>query len=517
MENRRLAGQYWFVACWLVAAACSKPAHQMSEVGDVSFPNSGPAEAQESFQRGMALLHNFEYRSAIEAFQEAQSTDPDFAMAYWGEAMAHNYPIWMRQNREAALEVLGRLGATADERLSKAPTELEKDWLRVLEVLYGEGDKRERDQAYAKAMAELHDKYPEDVGVTAFHALSLLGTAHEGRDFAIYMRSAALLEEIYPDNPRHPGVLHYLIHSYDDPIHAPLGLRAARTYAEVAPAAAHAQHMTSHIFVAMGMWDEVVKANENATRVTNEELAARGQSEYYCGHYNFWLLYGYLQQGRLDDATEILHRCRGNAADAGAEETVFDPDTSTLHSFLQLRSRYLVDTGDWSGEAVQWEIDLSTAGAAERATYESAQAIAAAGRDDKKGIEKALLGLSAARSELEQMVPQTDNAFAPLALKRAQVFELEIGATLARVEGRTDEAIELARQAVELEESIPLMFGPPFVDLPSHELLGELLLAAGRPSEAYDAYAAALARTPGRVSVLEGLAAAQKRIDEEED
>ena len=115
------------------------------------------------------------------------------------------------------------------------------------------------------------------------------------------------------------------------------------------------------------------------------------------------------------------------------------------------------------------------------------------------------------------MVPQTDNAFAPLALKRAQVFELEIGATLARVEGRTDEAIELARQAVELEESIPLMFGPPFVDLPSHELLGELLLAAGRPSEAYDAYAAALARTPGRVSVLEGLAAAQKRIDEEED
>ena len=132
MENRRLAGQYWFVACLLVAAACSKPAHQMSEVGDVSFPNSGPDEAQESLQRGMASLHNFEYRSAIEAFQEAQSIAPDCAMAYWGEAMAHNYPIWMRQNREAALAVLGRLGATADERLSKAPTELEKDWLRVL-------------------------------------------------------------------------------------------------------------------------------------------------------------------------------------------------------------------------------------------------------------------------------------------------------------------------------------------------------------------------------------------------
>ncbi len=393
-----------------------------------------------------------------------------------------------RRVRDELLSVAGRLARDGETQLKQSP----------------ENPGR---------FTELHDKYPEDVGVTAFHALSLLGTAHEGRDFAIYMRSAALLEEIYPDNPRHPGVLHYLIHSYDDPIHAPLGLRAARTYAEVAPAAAHAQHMTSHVFVAMGMWDEVVKANENAARVTNEELAARGQSEYYCGHYNFWLLYGYLQQGRLDDATEILDRCRKNAADAGAEETVFDPDNSTLHSFLQLRSRYLVDTADWSGEAVQWEIDMS---AAERATYESAQAIAAAGRDDKKGIEKALRGLSAARSELEQMVPQTDNAFAPLALKRAQVFELEIGATLARVEGRTNGAIELARQAVELEESIPLMFGPPFVDLPSHELLGELLLAAGRPSEAYHAYAEARARTPGRVSVLEDLAAAQKRIGAEE-
>ncbi len=177
--------------------------------------------------------------------------------------------------------------------------------------------------------------------------------------------------------------------------------------------------MTSHIFVAMGMWNDVVKANENAARVTNEERTARGQSEYECGHYNFWLLYGYLQQGRVDDATRILDQCRKDAAAAGAEESVFDPDNSALHSFLQLRSRYLVDTADWSGEAAQWEMDSPNVGAAERVTYESAQAIAAAGRGDENGLEKALQDLSAARSELEQIVPKTGNAFAPLALKRA--------------------------------------------------------------------------------------------------
>ena len=196
MDMRKFASPYWPVVCLVVAVACSNTPHPVSEVGTVSFPNSGAPEAQEPFQRGIALLHNFEYRSAIEAFQ----------------------------------------------------------------ILYGKGDKRERDRAYAKAMAELHENYPGDVEVTVFYALSLLGTAHEGRDFATYMRSAALLEEVYPDNPWHPGVLHYLIHCYDDPIHAPLGLRAARTYAKVAPAAAHAQHMTSHIFVAMGMWNDVVKA-----------------------------------------------------------------------------------------------------------------------------------------------------------------------------------------------------------------------------------------------------------------
>ena len=171
-------------------------------------------------------------------------------MAFWGEAMTYTHPVWIQQDLAAARAVLARLGATPEARLAKAKTERERDYLRAVEILYGDGTKEERDFRYADAMAALHQRYPDDVDATAFYALSLLGTAHEGRDFAIYMRSAALLEEVFPTHQHHPGVLHYLIHSYDDPVHAPLGMRAARLYGSVAPNAGHALHMTSHIFVA---------------------------------------------------------------------------------------------------------------------------------------------------------------------------------------------------------------------------------------------------------------------------
>ncbi len=210
--------------------AATVPAAAETGVGEVAFANSGAPAAQEAFLRGLALLHNFEYPDAAAEFRKAQEIDPGFAMAYWGEAMTHTHPIWMQQDRAAARAILDRLGASAEARLAKAGTERERDYLRTLEVLYGDGTKEARDFRYADAMAALHQRYPDDVDATAFYALSLLGTAHQGRDFAIYMRSAALLEEVFPAHRHHPGVLHYLIHSYDDPVHAPLGMRAARLY-----------------------------------------------------------------------------------------------------------------------------------------------------------------------------------------------------------------------------------------------------------------------------------------------
>ena len=293
-----------------------------SHLGSVDFPTSGSAEAQEHFLRGVLLLHSFEYDDAREAFVAAQGVEPGFAMAHWGEAMTHNHPLWKQQDLAAAREALERLGPIPEERLTKAPTEREKDYLRTLDVLYGPGTKYERDVAYQEAMVRLAEKYPRDLEATSFSALATLGTSHDQRDYRIYMRAASIAEEVFAKNPHHPGAAHYLIHSYDDPVHAPIGLRAARVYAKIAPAATHALHMPSHIFTAMGMWDDVVASNEDSwaasdARVQRKGLPIDGRSY----HALWWLEYGYLQQGRYRDARKQLSVMEADTAATGSKTT----------------------------------------------------------------------------------------------------------------------------------------------------------------------------------------------------
>ncbi len=167
----------------------------------------------DAFLTGLAQLHNFEYGDAAQWFRKAEDADPSFALAYWGEAMTYNHPVWMQQDIASARKALKRLADTADERQAKAPTAREKAYMRAVDILYGDGDKYARDAAYAREMAALHSAYPDDVDGTAFYALSLLGTAHEGRNVETYMRAAALLEPLFITNPQHPGIAHYLIHS----------------------------------------------------------------------------------------------------------------------------------------------------------------------------------------------------------------------------------------------------------------------------------------------------------------
>src|SRR6267378_4719894 len=254
--------------------------------GEVAFANSGPPAAQADFLLGLAQLHNFEYDDAAEHFRKAEQIAPDFALAFWGEAMTQNHPVWHEEDVAAAREILKRLAPTPEARSAKAATEREKLYLRNVEALFGEGTKDERDRRYESMLAELHRKFPDDVDGASFYALAILGTAEHGRDFATYMRAAAVLEEVFPQHSRHPGVVHYLIHCYDDSVHAPLGLRAARIYSKIAPQAGHAQHMTSHIFLSLGMWDDVVKANETAMAVVNRERQKAGKGPSWCGHIN---------------------------------------------------------------------------------------------------------------------------------------------------------------------------------------------------------------------------------------
>ena len=263
-----------FVALLVV---CLGRSAASQELGSIDFPTSGSATAQPLFIKGVLLMHSFEYDDAREAFVEAQKADPAFAMAYWGEAMTFNHPVWQRTSPELARAALNKLAPTAEARRTRAQTEKEKDWLGAVERLYAASDaatppragKLARDLSYADAMRRMHEKYPGDDEVRSFYALALLGTSHGGRDVSIYMRAAALVEQVYAKNPNHPGAAHYLIHAYDDPVHAPLGLRFADAYSKIAPAASHALHMPSHIYVAMGMWDESAAINERSVKAAD--------------------------------------------------------------------------------------------------------------------------------------------------------------------------------------------------------------------------------------------------------
>ncbi|HKO57263.1 MAG TPA: hypothetical protein VJ276_15410 [Thermoanaerobaculia bacterium] len=485
------------IAALLFAATA---AFGQNDVGEVAFANSGAAEAQPAFLRGLALLHNFEYADAAEAFREAQKIDPSFAMAYWGEAMTYTHPVWFQQDAEAARAALLRLGTTPAERLGKAKTERERDYLRSLDVLYGEGTKNERDVEYAEAMRALHARWADDVDATAFYALALLGTAHEGRDFGTYMRAAALLEEVFPSHMHHPGVLHYLIHSYDDPVHAPLGMRAARLYGAVAPNAGHALHMTSHIFIAMGMWDDVIDANRRAIAVVNKQRSARSKPAADCGHYPTWLHYAYLQESRFEEASKALEACRASAfTEPFVNAGPMDSHEGRIAEYADMRAHQLASGGPLPPPAPP-----VTEGPA-RFTLAYADVLAA--RAD-------LPALRAAVARLRALPTDATSHHTPSSHLRTEVMLQQADALLLSASGKHAEAIALLEKAAQTETSMPFEFGPPVIAKPTYELLGDEYLAASRPADAERAYRTALARTPGRMPTVQGLQRAQRAGEE---
>ncbi|MEZ4586607.1 MAG: hypothetical protein R2909_09435 [Gemmatimonadales bacterium] len=295
LRRRALRAGVWL---GLVAAAAVAPA--AAQLGSVAFPSSGSAAAQPAFLRGVLLLHSFEYGRAAQAFREAQQADPGFALAYWGEAMTYTHPIWNEQDLPAARAALARLGATPEARAAKAPTERERGYLAAVEVLYGEGPKERRDTLYQRAMERLAAAHPEDLEARALDALALMGLSQGTRNVPTYVRAGAIALDVLRANPEHPGAAHYVIHAFDDPVHAPLGLPAARAYSKIAPDAPHAQHMTTHIFLALGMWSDVVAQNTVA--------AGPDSARWRPGHYTSWLGYGLLQQGRVREAAALLDR-----------------------------------------------------------------------------------------------------------------------------------------------------------------------------------------------------------------
>ena len=536
---------------------------RIQDLGSIDFPTSGSPAAQPHFIKGVLLMHSFEYDDAREAFVEAQKVDPNFAMAYWGEAMTFNHAVWQRTSPELARAALNKLAPTADARRTKATTEKEKDWLGAVERLYGSGDKLARDLAYADAMKRMLDKYPADDEVRSFYALALLGTSHGGRDFSIYMRAAALVEQVYAKNPQHPGAAHYLIHAYDDPIHAPLGLRYADAYSKIAPAASHALHMPSHIYVAMGMWDESAAINERSIKAADARREAKRLDVDARGfHALLWLVYSYTQQGRYEDARGIMAQLEAAAKESGSERT---------RSHLALaRAAWLIETRKW-GEAKAPVMakglskdaaiaDLFAIGFAairsgnRRAGSDALQAMAllmesapvnlapvkpATSAGGAKPLPPGVKPISPAPGPVAVPAPGTKplapqapgtNPLAPQVpghqaheatavglptagggdIRVPQVMAQQLEALLLFSEGRREEALVLARQAAVVEAGLPFEFGPPIPVKPVNEQVGEMLLDLRRPKEAMEAFELSLKRTPRRALSLLGLARAAR-------
>lgn len=465
------------------------------DLGVIDFPNSGAPAAQPHFIRGVLLLHNFQYPQAERAFLEAQKADPGFALAYWGEAMTFNHGLWMEQDLDKARAALGKLGATPETRLAKAPTKREKGFLGALEALYGEGTKGARDLAYMEAMRQLHQQLPEDLEVASFYSLSILSSVQGERDFRTYMRAAAIVQDVASRNPRHPGAIHYLIHSYDDPIHAPLGLPAARAYSKIAPAATHALHMPSHIFLALGMWDDVVASNEASFGASN----GRGY------HSLNWLAYAYLQQGRHRDAENMLVKMKQAAAK--------DPTPSARWYLALMRAAQVVETRQW--DAAGFAVDTTGIEYSAAASDLFARGWSAVEAGQLQDAGKILVAMRTRRAPLVKIAagpvchqPDFSAGISPNGLRAAAVMEKQLEALIHLKRGKGPAAIALLEQATKEEDAMALDYGPPIPVKPAHELLGEALLAQGRRKEARAQFDLALARAPKRALSLRGLAQA---------
>ncbi len=490
-----------FLALALVAPASA----QLENVGNLSFPTSGSPEAQRHFLRGVAILHSFGWKQAITEFKRAQALQPDFAMAYWGETLCYNHPLTGEQDAKNPRAILSRLGPDTAARLAKAPTAREKGFLGAVEALWAEGDWRARRVAYKDAMARLQAQFPQDDEVATFYALSLLSAARAENDstFGPEMKAGALAMGVFRRNPNHPGATHYIIHAFDDPVHAPLALEAAFVYAKIVPAVSHAVHMPTHIFIQHGMWPEVAHQNVRAFNIARD-LWQPGDSVGDMAHSGDWGQYGFLQLGDYAGARE-----RMQAFEAMAATTKQARFTSAL---TLMRARYTIETEEWTVPPVSEKDNPQTLVAAAFSAVRTGDLSTA----DKIGswlAARAKAQPAGAAAEPNAHADHGAAIAAPAAgasdgSKSSWIILAEVEALVAEARGNRDRAIARLREAVKVEESMRPPNGAADPIKPSHELLGEVLLRAGKPIEAAAAFEAGLLRMPNRPRSLYGAALA---------
>ncbi len=495
-HRHRTFGSLAIVSLTLATSASAQSVRQASErsnVGVIRFTNSGAPAAQAAFLRGIAQLHNFEYREAAQAFQEAERADPKFALPHWFEAMTHSPILWNVDDPPAARAVLARLAPTASERLAKAATDRERSFGAAVEALYADTTLTARTKAFADSLSALAQRDTTDLEASAFAALGNLmyvyqrdisPSAHE----ANARRAIAFAERVYRDSPRHPGAAHYLIHASDMlNAYTPRALQPAFDYAYIAPAAEHALHMPAHVFLKDGLWHDMVASNERAWKASVAEAGREHRLPTQLDYHDFtWLQYAYLQEGRWHAARAMIDSARKMIApyDSGSTFTI---DAHYAADFLTFA--YANETDHWvdgpSGSPVSTMLGPVAARERERGQMTStnfARTAAALMRGDTSVIPAA-------------------RAYVDSGLRR-----LELEAIIAERRGDREQAVALWRRAALRDTS--LLGGPPR-SLIARERLAAALLAMGRATDAAAEYEHALKNTPGRSTVLLGLARAR--------
>ena len=499
----------------------TSPATTKEEIklGEINFPVTGDAAAQPYFKKGLLLMHSFEYDDAREAFLEAQQIDSTFAMAYWGEAMTYHHSLWQKQEKEKAIAALEKLGADSETRATLVKTEIEKDFFQAVEILFGEGTKYERDVAYKNFMEGLTKKYPDNHEVAAFYAISLLGSSRNGRDEELYDQSARIVQGIIRENPGHPGALHYLIHSYDDPVHAHLAKSAADNYSKVAPDAAHALHMPSHIYVALGKWNEVVTSNIASWNASINRLERKGIEDKNGSYHAYnWLQYGLLQRGEVELATDLLTKMQAYTAEK--------PEKEARGYLIAMKGAHLVETNTWTGDLANIEIQNDDLPITRRAGYAFMEGMKFYHQNAIDSLQKIIAIMQKDRLQSKALVGEKGFAMCSaggfankppnqLDIDMVEVMEMELEAYLATSNGDFVAAKDWFEKAITLDEGLNYSFGPPTILKPVQEAYGEWLLAQNQPAAALMIFEKSLKRHPRRLLSLQGKKQAAELLKKE--
>ena len=479
-----------------VSVAWCEEGHQHDlteqEVGSVHFATSCAKAVQADFQRAVALLHSFQYEQARAAFQAIVKQDSTCAMAQWGIAMSHYHGLWENGDAAAGREAIRR----AEEIAGTAKvTAREQAYIRALSEIYREDgkDSYAHGQAFEQKMAELQSSYPDDSEAAIFHALTLdIIAPKTDKTFANQRKCVDILIPLFAKQPNHPGITHYMIHCSDNPVLAEAALPAARKYARIAPASAHANHMPSHIFTRVGSWDESIKSNLRSAELAKqaEATSTSGEARDQRLHAMDYLEYAYLQAGRVKDAQAILDETKSLSLVAGLTLT-------GNYAQAAIPARYLLELGKWeeashleaSADGVPWSqaITWMAVGLGASRTKNLSRAAEA---------EKSLARLRDAASERKNVYWSN----------QIEVQRQEVAAWMLQVSGKPAEAVARMQSAAELEESMDKSPATPGAVVPARELLAQLLQEQARPQEAVSEYESVLKTAPNRFNALWGAA-----------